>query len=401
MPVTLFRVWRPEGYADIEAAIGAIAEAADLDFKRQLSKPTDIAKDIAAMSIQGGVIAYGIDEAAQTATASAITPIPLHQVPEKIQNIVDTAIWPSPAIDIQVFTKQQGDADGVVLVTVHASLLAPHYSHDRFPARSGTTTRNLTEREIAALYDQRRAALAPVEGPDILGRHVDPANAPGGIRGIGILRLVVAPLAPVGHPRGVHLARPLAAAVKSAEECLAWLTHSHFANAFDFLKEWTPRGTIGWQAGQTSDNFETLRRARTVAAICKHDLSLSFFATLGLEGADGQGFCANEQIWTAESLAFLSIAGHFFREVPGAAILRAGLRLQGLDGAASNAISRGIAFHDNQPRAADSNYLEQTQTSAGEAAVEPVLVARRLLDRLLVSFVPEEADTFLRLQSTV
>lgn len=136
MPVTLLRVWRPEGYADIEAAIGAITEAADLDFKRQLSKPTDIAKDIAAMSIQGGVIAYGIDEAAQTAIASAITPIPLHQVPEKIQNIVDTAIWPPPAIEIQVFTKQQGDADGVVLVTVHASLLAPA-REARMPDKNG------------------------------------------------------------------------------------------------------------------------------------------------------------------------------------------------------------------------------------------------------------------------
>ena len=53
-------MWRPEGFTDLDAAVGAAAESTDLDFKRQLSKPADIAKDITAMSIQGGVIAYGV-----------------------------------------------------------------------------------------------------------------------------------------------------------------------------------------------------------------------------------------------------------------------------------------------------------------------------------------------------
>jgi hypothetical protein len=47
-------VWRPANFAEIESAIGVIAESPDLDFKRDLSKPSDIARDVASMSLQGG-----------------------------------------------------------------------------------------------------------------------------------------------------------------------------------------------------------------------------------------------------------------------------------------------------------------------------------------------------------
>ena len=225
-------MWQPRDYEDIEAAVGVVAESPELDFKRELSKPADIAKDIAAMSLQGGVIAYGVDEADETTVASEVTPIPLRQVPEKIQNIVDTAIWPSPAIDIRVVTRQSGDSDGVVLVTVAPSPLAPHYTHDRFPARSGTTTRYLTEREIGDLYDQRKAAFASAEDREILADFQYPAEAANGlgIGGIGMLRLLVAPLVPAKHPRGVRLAKPLAAAVAAAKESTASLA-----------RRWSPR----------------------------------------------------------------------------------------------------------------------------------------------------------------
>ena len=395
-------VWRPKDFSDIEAAIDVIAEGPDLDFKRDLSKATDIAKDIASMSIQGGVIAYGIDEDPQTTVARAITAISLRQVGEKIQNIADTAIWPSPGIAIQRFTRQPDDPDGVVLVTVAASPLAPHYTHDRFPARSGTTTRNLTEREISALYDQRKAALASTDDREILADFQHPADAANGLGfgGIGMLRLLVAPLLPASHPQGVRLARPLAAAVAAAKESTASLFPASHTAAFDLIKDWTPRGAIGWQAGTTFDNFERLRNVRTAAAVCTHDLAMSFYATINLTGEDGVGRCAYEQLWAAATIALLSIAGHFFQQVPTTSILRAELGMQGFDNAVSYAASQGLAFQADQLRATDG-YNERTQTSPAEIANEPVTVAKRLLDRFFVSFVPESSDTFIRLQSTL
>jgi hypothetical protein len=394
-------MWRPKDYADIEAAIGVIAESPDLDFKRELSKPADIAKDIAAMSLQGGVIAYGVDEAAETTVASEITPMPLQQVPEKIQNIVDTAIWPSPTIDIRIITREPADLDGVVLVTVAPSPLAPHYTHDRFPARSSTTTRYLTEREISALYDQRKAAFASAEDREILADFQHPADAADGlgIDGIGMLRLLVAPLLPAKHPQGVRLARPLATAVAAAKESTASLGPANHTAVFDLIKEWTPRGAVGWKAGTTFDTFERLKDVRTVAAVCTHNLAMSFYATINLEGEDGVGKCAYEQTWAATTIALLSIAGHFFLQVPTTSVLRAELGLQGFENAVSYAVSQGLAFAPDQLRATDG-YKERTQTSSAEAGKEPVEVARRLLDRFFVSFVPEESDTFIRLKST-
>lgn len=393
-------MWQPRDYEDIEAAVGVVAESPELDFKRELSKPANIAKDIAAMSLQGGVIAYGVDEADETTVASEVTPISLRQVPEKIQNIVDTAIWPSPAIDIRVVTRRPGDSDGVVLVTVAPSPLAPHYTHDRFPARSGTTTRYLTEREIGDLYDQRKAAFASAEDREILADFQYPAEAANGlgIGGIGMLRLLVAPLVPAKHPRGVRLAKPLAAAVAAAKESTASLGPANYTAAFDLIKEWTPRGAVGWKAGTTFDTYERLKDVRTVAAVCTHNLAMSFYATIDLTGEDGVGRCAYEEQWAATTIALLSIAGHFFLEVPTASVLRAELGLQGFEGAVSYAASQGLAFHPDQRRATEG-YTERIRTSSNEAAREPVEVARHLLDRFFVSFVPEEVDTFIRLKS--
>jgi hypothetical protein len=394
-------MWRPADYDGIEAAIAVIAESPELDFKRELSKPTDIAKDIASMSIQGGVIAYGIDQAPQTTVASSITPISLHQVPEKIQNIVDTAIWPSPVIDIQVFTRQPEDSEGVVLVTVAPSPLAPHYTHDRFPARSGTTTRYLTEREISALYDQRRAAFAATEDKEILADFLHPAGAADaglGFGGIGMLRLLVAPLTPTRHPQGVRLTRPLSEAVAAAQEATEGLGH---AVVFDLVEDWRPRGSVGWEAGVTFDNFERLSQIRTSVAVCTHDLTMSFYATIELSG-EGGGRCAFEQLWAAETIAFLSIAAHLFKQISTTSLLRAELSLRGLEDAVSHAVSRGRIFNDiGQPKVTDNSYKERTQTSTAEIADEPIEVARRLLDRFFVSFIPESSDTFTRLRSTV
>jgi hypothetical protein len=396
-------VWRPEGFSDLDAAVGAVAESPDLDFKRQLSKPADIAKDIAAMSIQGGVIAYGIDEDPQTSVASAITPIPLHHVPEKIQNIVDTAIWPPLAIETRVLTRQPDDHEGVVIVTVPPSPFAPHYSHDRFPARSGTTTRYLSEREINGLYEQRRTVFAAQE-EEMFANYLYPVDAaPGGLGfgGIGMLRLLVAPLASAVHPQGLRLAQPLQAAADAATVAVKDLIPATYAKALDSLRAWVPRGAIGWQAGSTYDSYEQLSRAlHTSAAVCTHDLKMSFYATIDLSGEGGTGLCAYEHLWAVDTIALLSLAGHFLQDVPTASILRVELGLDGLQGATSYAESHGRAFHPDQLRAS-GGYIEGTRSSPRELASDPETIARRLLDRMFVSFVPENSDTFERLGLSV
>lgn len=379
-------------------SIGVISEAPDLDFKSALTSNDEVAKDVAAMTIQGGVLVYGVDEDAH-GTATAIAPIPLANTPEKLQQIVDSAIWPAPVVDITSLADPSAPDRGVVVVAVPPSTLAPHYAKSRFPARSGTTTRYLAEREIATLYEQRRAVMSSAEERRILDGYTNPPDAPDGMRGIGVLRVLARPVAPLSHPKGVHLKRPLAAAVDSSQHSLAWLSSSD-AVAFDFLsKGWRPYGSLGWQAGFTSAEFETLRTGRTAAAVCRHDLAMSFMATVPLGIGGGPGLCAYEHLWTAEALAFLLIAGNFLADVPGAAMLDLDIEVQGLGGSVSWVLCQGLNLNTVDLRASDSNYLERTQATPREILKDPVEVARRMLDRLLISFVPEETDVFVRLKS--
>jgi hypothetical protein len=130
-------------WADVEAAFGVQIEGTSLDFKdaRSLSSPREVAKDIAAMAIFGGVIAYGVEEANEI--ASAAPGVALHGELNRIQQIADSGITPRVEIEITAIEDPVTPGTGVIIVTVPTSPNAPHLTNDRFPARSGTTTRYL------------------------------------------------------------------------------------------------------------------------------------------------------------------------------------------------------------------------------------------------------------------
>jgi len=198
-------------------------------------------------------------------------------VPEKIQLLVNTTIAPVPSVDITVLRESPGDDEGVVVVNVPRSPFTPHLARDRFPARAGTVTRYLSEAEIAALYEQRRAALAPPTTSDVLNDFVDPPGGIGSFGGIGVMRVAIAPYVPARHPRGARLKGALNAAVANSLAVVNGLIAPHLTpKAYDFLGDWEPRGTLGWQAGRSSDQFEMLRTTPLVAATCTHDLQFSF-----------------------------------------------------------------------------------------------------------------------------
>lgn len=390
-------MWQPRTWHELEAACGVVAEAIDLDFKAQLTSNAEIAKDLAAMTVQGGVIAYGIDED-DKAVAEAITPLELRNAPERIQQVVDSAIWPPPIVEIDTIKNPEDSTMGVLLVTVPASALAPHYTRERFPARSGTTTRYLTEREIAVLYEQRRQLFSVSEERPILSGHLDPTNTPELKRGIGELRIFAAPFTDARHPSGVYLGRPLLEAAQAARSTMAWLSHSRTQGLLDILGEqWAPRGTIGWQLAALSVDTPP----PTASVTCTHDLSLSYFATRALDVRDGAAWSAHEELWTADTLAFLSFAGQFFSTIPGASLVRIEIGLDGLQGCITSAAHLQMVPPLNPPEVVDNQYRERTQGATRELANDPEPVARRLLDRMWISFVPEQIDTFVRLRSTV
>ena len=81
--------WRPTTLQELDTAInnGLIEENHFLDFKRELqpgqSANKDIARDIAAFAIDGGLILIGIDEGPPV----LINPIPLNGLAERVEQI--------------------------------------------------------------------------------------------------------------------------------------------------------------------------------------------------------------------------------------------------------------------------------------------------------------------------
>jgi hypothetical protein len=387
-------VWHPRSCTDLEAAIGSVGEGPQLDFKEAISTKSDeIAKDIAAMTIHGGVLVYGVAE--KDGFASALAPVPLKGARERIQQIVDSAIQPVPEIEIDLLTASPGDNEGFIVVFIPASPLTPHYTHWRFPARSDTTTRYLQEPEIERLYEQRHCLLEPTPNADPLADFI-PAegglDARSSYGGIGVERLTVAPIAPLRHPRGAWLESPLEAAVHGAVATVGPLVAPKLEpKTFDFLQKWRARGTVGWQAGCASDKPETLKQSVLVAATYTYEGRFSFVVTISVIEEDGSHPVAFEHLWVVETMAMLSVAGHFFADA-GAALLDVGMGLQGLDGAVSYKASDGRAFHAGQPQIKGANYFDQLRVSSRALADDPREATRQLFERLFASFLTPGDD---------
>lgn len=80
----------PRTYEELRRALDDAAETSFVEYKRQLperNKNHDIAIDVTAMSVDGGVIVYGVEEDQATRKFS-LAPIDLAGVPERIANVV-------------------------------------------------------------------------------------------------------------------------------------------------------------------------------------------------------------------------------------------------------------------------------------------------------------------------
>jgi hypothetical protein len=393
-------MWIPQSYSEIEDVIGSAEESEQLDFKRRgsdklpLGSSTEIAKDIASMTLDGGVLIYGVDEK-QGIVADAITPIPLKGARERIQQVAQSAIHPPPWIDVKALSPSEGGDDGVVVVAVPPSPLAPHMANDRYPARSGTTTRYLSEREVERLHEQRRLLSGAEAERNALEHFVPPAagfDPSAGVGGVATLRMLLEPPAPQPHPAGARLKGPLEGAVQQAEEELRARGYvaPHLESCLTgLLKTWDPRGAEGWESGYASTNVNDLQEGPRAGGTYMYRGGFSFEVSQWVEER-GQRV-AWEHIWALEAMAALMIAGRFYVEVHGVSFLNVDFSLQGLEGAVSykstHGYTSGVA-HEIK----DHRYVESAAFPVAELADDPRNATRELLDRLFASFLGQHDD---------
>jgi hypothetical protein len=150
--------------AHIKALVdGGVTEAADLDFKATLYGTTDdkkreLCKDIAAMrNDRGGVIVLGVAD--KNAIAVGCPEVQLTDAEERrMLQIVASGTAPHAAFDVRRVPGSTADK-GFYLLVVQPSPYRPHAvlvdEGLRYPRRDGSTTRWLSEIEVADLYRDR------------------------------------------------------------------------------------------------------------------------------------------------------------------------------------------------------------------------------------------------------
>lgn len=154
-------MWLPKCESDIIKAVQSrsLEESAIFDAKEELSKNSEIAKDIAAMANDGGVIIYGLGED-EHGRITRSTPIPIVGQTERIDAIVRSSISEPPVIYISSIPTEENPEVGYLVVHVPPSERAPHMvvvkGDNRFYGRTATGNSPLTEGEVARLYARRQ-----------------------------------------------------------------------------------------------------------------------------------------------------------------------------------------------------------------------------------------------------
>jgi hypothetical protein len=388
-------MWRPQSWSEIEGLIGQAEESAYLDFKRKLSGDgRELAKDIAAMTVDGGVLLYGIDEEKPGGLAGAIIKVALKGQEERLRQIANSTIHPAPAFEVIYMREAPADPDGVIAVVVPPSPLAPHAVGERFPRRDGTTTKYLSEPEIDRLYRLRRhAASAGSEPLELLSAA---AHLPGieddGERGmgmhLGVVRVAGRLSGDARHPDDPWLQDSLAAAAREADPQLQARPSADRPFLLGYLQRrgWRPDGVEGWVAGLVKNDAATLWRTNTVAGVLRYPshilLQVTMPLALSVEGESLDYDCAYEWMVVRETVAALAFIGSWFAGFPAAGGCQVAVGLRGFSEAVPYAATRAEPGMDaGLYEPAPDSMADATNTSAIELTESPDAVGRRLIER--------------------
>jgi hypothetical protein len=156
-------MWVPKDLQDFTEAVenGLLEEKHDFDAKRELpGSGKELAKDIAAMTTDGGSLVYGVAED-DSGQPRVLAPIELSGAAERIDQIAQTSISGTPKVEFVHLRLPDDSGRGYLVVVIPASPEAPHQvtvgDDRRFYGRCDTGNRRLSEEEIARLYERRNA----------------------------------------------------------------------------------------------------------------------------------------------------------------------------------------------------------------------------------------------------
>ena len=135
--------WPPRTETALETAAKDrhLVEKHGLELKRELPPGSDssnkeLARDLASLAIDGGLLIIGVDEDKNY----ALTPVPLEGLAERVEQVAGSRIDEPLALDGVIEIESAAKpSDGYLLVRVPASPRAPHMVDNRYWGRGDKT----------------------------------------------------------------------------------------------------------------------------------------------------------------------------------------------------------------------------------------------------------------------
>ncbi|MGY3520159.1 AlbA family DNA-binding domain-containing protein [Micromonospora sp. PTRAS2] len=118
----------------------------------------ELAKDIAALGIDGGTLVIGVEEDRDTGRATRLFPVDLAGQVERIQSVCSARIDPPLAITVTDLVNPNDPRTGLIVVNVPSSPFAPHQVDGRYLGRADRVVRVLSDPEVFRLHRLREVS---------------------------------------------------------------------------------------------------------------------------------------------------------------------------------------------------------------------------------------------------
>jgi hypothetical protein len=395
-------VWIPESAAALEAAIseGGLEETPSQDFKEALpakKSNVDLALDVCAMTVDGGVLVYGVGED-ENKRPTRLAPFELPGAAERVDQIIQSSIHEIPEYRVVPLPLAGDTSRGYLLVVVPSSARAPHQlvaagkAQYRYYGRGATGNRVLTEPEIARLY--RRREDWAVDRQFLLDGLIEKAPfEPSSDH--GFLHAFARPVA-VDDTRWTEAAGNNPAGLQN--EMLAAAQRANQGLGYDpalaAAAVWKRHGADTWQLGR--EDFDD--PAHSVRCEIDFDGHGRLFCG---RAADRRGPSAHapdqpghllliEQIVAGNLGSFFALMGAFYDACHYVGPVDIGIALTGIRDAHGMVVARGFVTGPGYPQ---SEYRTDLRTDAGELQ-RPRELTRRTLARFFEALVQPGFDPF-------
>jgi len=167
IPIVDRPTWLPASFAAASADVSAhrVAENHYTELKRTYENKTsgnrELAKDIAALALDGGVLVIGIDE--DVGRAAKIVPQDLTDFAERVESVARYRCDPPVHVIFNLLSESEGSNTGILVVEVPAHPMAPVMADGRYYGRGERQARTLSDAEVVRLHQARTIAFDRID----------------------------------------------------------------------------------------------------------------------------------------------------------------------------------------------------------------------------------------------